>query len=873
MNKAISTILSLLLVTYLWGAFMLEATAQTTGGVIAISDPVLENKVREMLNKPEGNITPEDAATLSWLDANAEQDAPDSARIKDISALRYFVNLTGLKLDNNSVQDVTALSGLANLKELWLLGNPMDNLESLGMLTGLVKLGFDSRFRDLSFLSNLTNLEELRIDACRDLPKELGQLKKLKVFCSLGGELTDISLLAQIPTLTVVDVSWNLVSDLTPLSNLPLTELYLAGNPIENYAPIKGLMAQLIGKNFDYYETKQPENPNAVITFVDPVMEKKVRAAMGKADGDITAGDAAKITKLEIGNEWAKEIPKDMQVSNLQGIEYFISLRELNAGFNAITDISALSTLSELKNLNMGGNAINDISALSKLTNLENLTLFGNSIRDISPLSSLTKLQSLQLDNNPIFEINTLAGLTNINNLYIGECGIEDISPLAGMTNMYSLELSNNYISDLSALSGMTNLAILKLANNPIQDYSPIQDIYPKLQEKDFEYGQVFDIPLPLKPDQPEEPIVISDAGLEAILREITGVKDRAITRQDACRITKIAGSNDTLWQTVSDITALKYCLNLEELIIKGSMVSDLSPLCGLTQLNVLVIDDSSVSDLTPLRGMEGIGYLELRGNKITDVTPLQTLPQLVGLDISYNQIADLSPLYMLNNLQVLRINHNLIKDASGFADIAQGLKDKDFDPAQPLDSANQQGGSDAKDSQQKDQTIQIKNPEKGIKFADKVLEKKVREAIGKPEGIITAGDAASVDNLNLGNEWQEKFPKGSQISNLGGIEYFINLKSLDISWNKIKDISKIADMTKLENLRAFGNQISNITPLAGLTNLNSLNIGGNKVTKIDALKGLLNLTSLFLNDNTIKDYSPIEMVYPKLVEKDFTLD
>ena len=393
------------------------------------------------------------------------------------------------------------------------------------------------------------------------------------------------------------------------------------------------------------------------------------------------------------------------------------------------------------------------------------------------------------------------------------------------------------------------------------------------MQEKDFEYGQVFDIPLPLKPDQPEEPIVISDAGLEAILREITGVKDRAITRQDACRITKIAGSNDTLWQTVSDITALKYCLNLEELIIKGSMVSDLSPLCGLTQLNVLVIDDSSVSDLTPLRGMEGIGYLELRGNKITDVTPLQTLPQLVGLDISYNQIADLSPLYMLNNLQVLRINHNLIKDASGFADIAQGLKDKDFDPAQPLDSANQQGGSDAKDSQQKDQTIQIKNPEKGIKFADKVLEKKVREAIGKPEGIITAGDAASVDNLNLGNEWQEKFPKGSQISNLGGIEYFINLKSLDISWNKIKDISKIADMTKLENLRAFGNQISNITPLAGLTNLNSLNIGGNKVTKIDALKGLLNLTSLFLNDNTIKDYSPIEMVYPKLVEKDFTLD
>jgi len=860
-KRAISIILALLLVMNLLGAFVQYAAAQTTEGGIDISDAVLENKVREALGKPDGDITPEDAASLDWLDADQKEDAPDQDRIHDISALRYFVNLTGLKLNSNAIQDISALAGLTKLRELWLLGNRLDSLEPLGSLTGLVKLGIDSGFRELGFLADMPNLEELRVDACRELPVALPQLKKLRIFCSLGGELTDISLLAQIPTLETVDVSWNMISDLTPLTGLSLVDLYLQGNPIEDYTPIRDIYPKLLGKDFEFYELKQPENPDVVITFPDPVMEQKVRAAMDKAEGDITAGDAAKITKLEIGNEWSQQIPQEIQVTNLQGIEYFINLRELNAGFNTISDISALSTLTQLKDLNLGGNAVNDISVLSALTNLEKVTLYGGNFKDISPIAGLSMLKSLHLGGIQVYDISLLAGLTQLDCLYMGGCGIDDISPLAGMTNMYSLELSDNYISDLSALAGMTNLAILKLNNNPIQDYSPIQDIYPKLREKDFEYGQVFDIPLPLKPDQPEEPIPISDAGLEAILREITGVKDGAMTHRDACRITKIAGSTDAMWQSVSDIAALGYCLNLEGLTIYGSKVSDLTPLSGLTRLSVLVIDDSPVSDLTPLMGMEGLGYLELRGNQIKDVTPLKTLTQLTGLDVSYNQIADLSPLYGLDKLHVLRINHNLVKDASGFAYIAQGLKDKDFEPGQPLESANQQ------------ESAQIQNPDKVIKFADKVMEKKVRESIGKPEGKITAGDAVAVDHLNLSNEWQEKFPKGSQISNLGGIEYFVNLKNLDISWNKIKDIKKIAALTNLEYLRAYGNQISSITPLSNLTRLNSLNIGGNKVTKLDALKGLLGLTTLLLSDNPIKDYSPIEAIYPQLVEKDFALE
>ena len=858
MRKAISTILALSLIITLCGAAWPGAAARASGGIV-ISDPALESRIREALGIPDGPVTAEDAARLDWLDLSADPNSPEDTRVRDLSSLRFFPNLAGIRLDNNLVSDISPLLDLPNLRELWLLENPLDNLEPLGALTGLVKLGFSARMQDVRFIGNLTELEELRMDGCRELPRELTGLKKLKVFCSLGGELSDISLLSQIPTLSAVDLSWNLVTDLTPLADLPLTELYLQGNPIEDFSPIKELYPKLLGRNFEYIEMKQPEDPALVITFPDPVMEMKVRKALNIPQGDITAGDAAKVTRLDIGNEWQPQIPPEVQVRDLAGIEHFISLRELHANFNAIGDISPLAGLTELTSLNLGGNAFSDISPLAGLARLENLTLFGNHIGDISPLAGLTSLRSLHLGGIQLADLDALAALTGIDHLYAGGCGIEDIGALAGMTNMHRLELSDNYITDLRPLAGMTNLIKLTLANNPIGDYSPIEALYPNLQEKDFELGQVFDVQVPLKPDNPDEPVTITDAGLEAILREVTEIFDRPLTRRDLSNIWKIIDNSDGRWAQVSDITPLKYCLNMDGLVIYGSRISDLSPLSGLTKMHVLTVSDSLVEDLSPLGSLTQLVNLGLKGNRISDVSALQALTGLERLDLANNQIMDFSPLFGLGKLNVLFIGNNPAKDTTGFEGIFSQLNEKDFQP-----------GIAEEPTAQLDQP---KDPDKVIKIPDKVMERRVREAIGKPEGKITAGDTAMVEDLNLGNEYQDKFPKGSQISDLSGIEYFINLKRLDISWNKIKDIKKLSGLSKLEYLRAFGNQISSVAPLKTLSNLNSLNIGGNKLTKIDALKELANLKSLYLDGNKIKDFSPIASIYPHLEDKDFTID
>lgn len=86
-------------------------------------------------------------------------------------------------------------------------------------------------------------------------------------------------------------------------------------------------------------------------------------------------------------------------------------------------------------------------------------------ITDISALSGLTNLTYLNLGLNNISDISALSGLTNLTDLYLGSNNIGDISALSGLTNLVSLGLTGNNISDVSALGELTNLTGLTLYN------------------------------------------------------------------------------------------------------------------------------------------------------------------------------------------------------------------------------------------------------------------------------------------------------------------------------------------------------------------------------------------------------------------------
>mgnify|MGYP002681800166 FL=1 len=109
------------------------------------------------------------------------------------------------------------------------------------------------------------------------------------------------------------------------------------------------------------------------------------------------------------------------------------------------------------------------------------------------------------------------------------------------------------------------------------------------------------------------------------------------------------------------------------------------------------------------------------------------------------------------------------------------------------------------------------------VKFSDPILEAMIRATMGKPTGDISTAEAQAVTSLNLSLDWQESLSDGMKITNLGGLENFTNLDSLNLSAHAIMDISALRGLTKLRALSLEGNPLADTSPLAGLTGLRLL--------------------------------------------------
>ena len=639
---------------------------------------MLERRVREFLKIPEAPITAGDAAYATALDLSNPWggDVPDSARFTDISPLRYFVNLQELYLTRNNVQDISALKELKSLRFLQMGDNDILDFSPLAGLTQLQNLSLDSGGRDIGMLGSLTELTELGIGSGnKTLPEWLPSLEKLVSFSAAGGEITDIGILGQCPSLTAVDLGWNRISDLTPLTGLPLTRLYLtqnqvsdltpltgmpltclflADNPIADYTPIRGIYEALQEKDFEaFYADDIPETP---LVFADANFEKALREALNIHDRPITTRDAYTVTRLEVYRE------------KVEGADFA------------------------------------DISPLTAFVNLEEFRVNASSIADLTPLSGLTKLTGLDLGFQKITDLAPLAGLTNLRWLTLRNNQIVDLTPLSGLTKLDSLDICENQVVDLTPLQSLTSLRKLTVEGNQVEDFSSVDALLPNLQETD----------IPRIPDDvPDAPLPNLDPNLEPILVRAIGREGTSITQRDVYRISRLT-LNEQVDEAVGaiDISALACFKNVQRLDIANLPINDLSPLVNLPKLNWLVVTDGVLTDLSPVAQMTGLRGLEVQGNQITDVTPIASLTELDYLNVSNNRIADLSPLLGLQKLTVLFMNGNPAGDVSAFADLAAQLREKDFDPGKPLDQGQAQE-SDAQPS------VGLREPEKSRRGRD----------------------------------------------------------------------------------------------------------------------------------------------------------
>ncbi|NKQ39252.1 MAG: hypothetical protein HF967_07280, partial [Methanosarcinales archaeon] len=252
-------------------------------------------------------------------------------------------------------------------------------------------------------------------------------------------QITDISPLSGLTSLTSLHLGGNQITDISPLSGLTsLTSIGLGGNQITDLSPLSSL--------------------NSLIW-------------------------------LNLGGN---------QITDISPLSGLTSLTSLHLWNNQITDLSPLSGLTSLTSLCLWGTQITDLSPLSSLTSLTWLRLAWNQITDISPLSGLTSLTSLSLEWNQITDITTLSELTELRNLNIDNNQIIDITSLFYLTKLggwggmrregvdIHLSLRNNQIIDLTPLvnnRGISENDGIDLRGNPLSETS-INIHIPKLQRR-----------------------------------------------------------------------------------------------------------------------------------------------------------------------------------------------------------------------------------------------------------------------------------------------------------------------------------------------------------------------------------------------------
>lgn len=165
------------------------------------------------------------------------------------------------------------------------------------------------------------------------------------------------------------------------------------------------------------------------------------------------------------------------------------------------------------------------------------------------------------------------------------------------------------------------------------------------------------------------------------------------------------------------------------------------------------------------------------------------------------------------------------------------------------------------------------------VPFTDPFFAKAVREYLGKSSGPVYYSEVYNIKSLSL---------KARGIMNIVGIECFKSLEELDISGNKIKDLSPVFALTNLKSLKVSNNSLSDsadetraclsglsslaalevldisnngivyVSPLAGLRNLKTLNVSSNKLRTLAGLEGIVSLEVLYADSNQISDASAL---------------
>lgn len=359
-------------------------------------------------------------------------------------------------------------------------------------------------------------------------------------------------------------------------------------------------------------------------------------------------------------------------IQDLQGLEQFTAITDLELSGSSFTDMTAVASLTGLQSFAMIGNTTSDISALSGLTSLTNVRMHNNQISDVSPLANLPALTFLMLGNNPISDASPLSNLTQLEYLSMDFTQINNVDFAQSLSSLYHLNISHNNIANINGISGLDALTELMMMDNPQVDLKPMVDKTNNWQHMDLstnnycwqlDYMQyrafINNFQRPWSCDASDDFNDYDGDGM-ANIDEVNYISnpfiDDILPPPPPPMLVIDAINN------ISD-SGLQNCLNsmlASELYSQADSITwlhcpsaNITSLAGIeafSGLEMVFIIDNQISDLSPLASATSILSLQADGNPIADLSVLSSLPNLSDLMLNGAVVNDISSLILLPN-------------------------------------------------------------------------------------------------------------------------------------------------------------------------------------------------------------------------------
>ena len=318
-----------------------------TDHVMVWNDENLEKTIRNITEISNGDIFLSDIWPLTSLDLS-------DSNIHDISALSELTNLTWLNLNNNDLRDVSSLSDLKSLESLYMNNNYVSDISFLSNLSGLSHLELSgNRITDISLIGSLGSLADLSVG---------------------NNPLTSPNPIHELSELKILDVNNTGISDLQFLDGLSLEECYIGENDISDITVLKQMPSLM---RLDLQDTQitdlMPLSASSELVWLD--LEN-----CSLSDIRVLT-DKKKLRYLDLSGN---------QLTDLSPLSDLTELSWLDLNSNRLSgNLDALKGLSDMIYLDIRNNSISDISSLFNMTSLRYLYISNNPVKDISVTETL----------------------------------------------------------------------------------------------------------------------------------------------------------------------------------------------------------------------------------------------------------------------------------------------------------------------------------------------------------------------------------------------------------------------------------------------------------------------------------------------------